>query len=155
MPVATIALHNSPVSKRPSYSVFRAPADDVFRDSQAIPQHPIWRFATYKASPSLQDLLSVKTNDTVFVSQSRVPLVRLWGGRLQISGFTSTVKMEDVMLGPAAETAVQSLHLTQQARFSAARSIDLYGVSVGLRSKPSTETSGRAPIWRLLASVKE
>jgi hypothetical protein len=125
------------------------------RNSELTRQVRGFHFASYKSSRTLEDLLAVRTNDTVFVSQSRVPLVHFWGGRLQIAGISSTVKMGNVLLGPSAQGALQSLRLTQQARFSAAHSIDLYGISVGFRLTPLAESAGRAPIWRVLESIRE
>lgn len=146
---------SSPAAARARSPETHTAANDFLRNSEPTSRTLAFHFASYRSTPTLEELLAVKTNDTVFVSQSRVPLMHLWGGRLQIAGFTSTVKMENVLLGPASQGALQSLRLTQQARFSAARSIDLYGVSVGFRFTPPAEKAGRAAIWSLLASIRE
>lgn len=159
--VATITQHSlrtqdsflAPV--RASSAAAHTAGNGFVRDSERTRQVPGLHFASYKPNRTLEDRLSLRTNDTVFVSQSRVPLVHFWGGRLQIAGISSTVNMENVLLGPAAQGALQSLRFTQQARFSAAHAIDLYGVSVGFRWTPSDEVAGRAPIWRVIESIRE
>lgn len=154
-PVGTITREPLLAQERASSQGVHTAAIDFLRNSEGTRQLPAFHFAEYKSSHTLEDLLPVRTNDTAFVSQSRVPLAHLWGGRLQIAGFASTIKMENVLLGPAGESALQSLRFAQQARFSAARSIDLYGVSVGFRWTPPAETPGRASIRSFLQSIKE
>lgn len=154
-PHYSLIQHSFLAPMRASSPVTHTAANDFLRDSEPARHVHGFRFASYKSSPTLEDLFAVKTNDTVFVSQSRVPLFHFLGGRLQIAGFSSTVKMGDVLFGPPAQNAVQSLRLTQQARFSSAHSIDLYGVSVGFRLTPPAEKAGRAAIWSVLQSIRE
>jgi len=54
--------------------------------------------ATYNPARSLQRLFSVAVFRTPFVKQIRVTVVRLWGGRLQLGGFASTSRTENVLL---------------------------------------------------------
>ena len=55
--------------------------------------------ASYKSSRSPENLFQIKTVQTPFVSQSSVTLVRVWGGRLQLSGFGSTHRTGAVLNG--------------------------------------------------------
>lgn len=152
--VGTVTRDALLAQERASSQGVHTAAVDFSRDSEGTRQPPVFHFAEYKSGHTLEDVLPVRTNDTAFVSQSRVPLAHFWGGRLQIAGFASTVKMENVLLGPAAQGALQSLRFAQQARFSSAHSIDLYGVSVGFRWAPPAETADHS-IRSFLQSIKE
>lgn len=55
--------------------------------------------ATYNSAPGLQRLFPVEVFRTPFVKQVRVTVVRLWGGRLQLGGFASTTRTQNVLLG--------------------------------------------------------
>lgn len=153
--VGAITQHSFLAPTRSSSPAIHTAGNGFLRGSEPIRHISGFHFASYKSNRTLEDLFAVRTNDTVFVSQSRVPLVHFWGGRLQIAGISSTVKMGNVLLGPSAQGALQGIRLTQQARFSAAHSIDLYGVSVGFRLRPLAESAGRAPIWRVLESIRQ
>jgi hypothetical protein len=67
---------------------------------------------------------------TLFLTQSLLPLVQLWGGRLRLDGFTSTLHIENVQLGPSAGAALQDSRLSRQSYPGAPRSVDLYGISL-------------------------
>src|SRR6185437_7810621 len=51
---------------------------------------------------SLESLSLMRQVKTVFRTESSLPLVQFWGGRLQFDGFTSTLHMQNVQLGPSA-----------------------------------------------------
>jgi hypothetical protein len=57
--------------------------------------------ACYEREPSLKSLSPMNKVKTLFLTQSSLPLVQLWGGRLRLSGFTSRLHMQNVQLGPA------------------------------------------------------
>jgi len=54
--------------------------------------------ATKNPACGLQCLFSAEVLRTPFVEQVRVTVVRLWGGRLQLGGFASTSRTENVLL---------------------------------------------------------
>jgi hypothetical protein len=56
----------------------------------------------YEQHDSLESLSPVHEVKTLFLTQSILPLVQIWGGRLRFDGFTSTLDMQNVELGPSA-----------------------------------------------------
>ncbi len=58
--------------------------------------------AAYNRDSSPEPLSAVEVVKTPFVRQARVAVVQLWGGRLQLGGFVSTSRMENVLLGYSA-----------------------------------------------------
>ena len=68
--------------------------------------------------------MHVELIQTPFMRQGRVPLARLWGGRLRLDGFASETSMRDVLDGP-----LRSGHFgTMQPRVRA-----MFGISFSLR----------------------
>ncbi len=91
-------------------------------------QHPASDLANFREN--------VQENDTPFASESRVPVARLLGARLQLNISMLNVHNGNVMLGPT--PASQILHAPAQARSS-----DFYGfgVSVPLGRAERVQTS--------------
>ncbi len=58
--------------------------------------------AGYNRDRSPEPLSAVKIVKTPFARQARVAIVQLCGGRLQLDGFTSTSRMDNVVLGYSA-----------------------------------------------------
>ena len=65
---------------------------------------------TYERDQGLEGLESLSPMHevkTLFLTQSLLPLVQLWGGRLRLDGFTSTLHMQNVELGPSPADGLQ------------------------------------------------
>jgi hypothetical protein len=74
---------------------------------------------------SLGNLWPMREVKTLFLTQSSLPLVQVWGGRLQLDGFTSRLHTQNVQLGPLVAGRLQ-----RQAYTSGLRSVGLYGLSL-------------------------
>lgn len=57
--------------------------------------------ATYAPGPSLESRFSIVEDRTPFVTESRVPVARFWGGRLQLEGFDTTCRRYPQLSGMA------------------------------------------------------
>jgi hypothetical protein len=99
---------------------------------------------------SLSPMLEVKT---LFLTQSSLPLVQLWGGRLRLDGFTSTLHMRNVQLGPSVTSFLQDFRPQRQSYPGGPRSVDLYGVSLSFHFGRDAQIGRPAPIWRCLARI--
>jgi hypothetical protein len=80
--------------------------------------------------------------------------VQLWGGRLRLDGFTSTLHMQSVQFGPS---AAGGLRLPQQNYAGGPRSMDLYGVSLSFHfwqdARVGHPTQALRSLSRIVASV--
>jgi hypothetical protein len=56
--------------------------------------------ATYGPERSLESRLSIVVDQSPFVTYSSMPVAQLWGGRLQLDGFGSTLGTQYVQFGP-------------------------------------------------------
>jgi hypothetical protein len=99
---------------------------------------------------SLSPMREVKT---LFLTQSLLPLVQIWGGRLRLDGFTSTLHMQNVELGPSAAGGLQDSRLLRQGYPGGPRSVDLYGVSLSFHFGSDAQIGRPAQIWRCLARI--
>jgi hypothetical protein len=99
---------------------------------------------------SLSPMREVKT---LFLTQSLLPLVQIWGGRLRLDGFISTLHMQNVELGPSAAGGLQDSRLLRQGYPGGPRSVDLYGVSLSFHFGRDAQIGRPAPIWRCLAQI--
>ena len=55
----------------------------------------------------LARLSPMREVNTSFLTQSSLPLAHLWGGRLRLDGFKSTLHMQNVELGPSVASGLQ------------------------------------------------
>jgi hypothetical protein len=82
----------------------------LYRDPGKPPVHFSYLFAgATELDPGSKLLPSVKTVKTLFYTQSSLPLVQLWSGRLQLDAFQNTVHIQNVLLGPLAYGGMQGL----------------------------------------------
>ncbi len=82
--------------------------------------------------------------DTSFVTESRVPVLQLWSGRLQLDGFESTLDMENMLLGPSG---------SGHPGVRVPREVVLYGISLRFRLGRDAQTGSRAEVWQCLARI--
>lgn len=54
----------------------------------------------YESDPSLERFAPMEEVKTLYFTQSSLPLLQLWGGRLQLGAFQSTFRIQNVQLGP-------------------------------------------------------
>ena len=113
-----------------------------------------YRFAgAYERDQGLNDLKSLSPMHevkTLILTQSLLPLAQLWGGRLRLDGFTSTLHMQ---LGPSAGGGLQDFRSSRQNYFGGPRSVDLYGFSLSFHFGRDAQVGRPAQIWSCLARI--
>src|SRR5579872_5902041 len=114
--------------------------------------HFTYTFArSYESDRALTDLerLSQKREvKTLFITRSSLPLVNLWGGRLRLEGFTSSLNMQNVQLGPSAAGGLQDFRPSRPNYPGEPRSLDLYGLSLSFHFGRDAQIGRPAQIWR-------
>jgi len=125
------------------------------------PQKPTAHFSylfagAYKRDEGLEGLASLSPMHevkTLFLTQSLLPLVQIWGGRLRLDGFISTLHMQNVELGPSAAGGLQDFRLLRQGYPGGPRSVDLYGVSLSFHFGRDAQIGRPIQIWRCVARI--
>ena len=101
----------------------------------------------------LKSLSPMREVNTLFLTQSLLPLVQLWGGRLRLDGFTSTLHMQNVQLGPSAAGGLQDFRPPRQSYPGGPRSVDLFGVSLSFHFGRDAQLGRPTQIWRCVARI--
>jgi hypothetical protein len=96
---------------------------------------------------SLSPMHEVKT---LILTQSLLPLAQLWGGRLRLDGFTSTLHLQ---LGPSAAGGLQDFRPPRQSYPGGPRSVDLYGVSLSFHFGRDAQVGHPTQTWRCLSRI--
>jgi hypothetical protein len=113
-----------------------------------------YRFAgAYERDQGLEGLKSLSPMHevkTLILTQSLLPLAQLWGGRLRLDGFTSTLHMQ---LGPSAGGGLQDFRPPRQSYPAGPRSVDLYGVSLSFHFGRDSQVGHPTQAWRCLSRI--
>jgi len=109
----------------------------------------------YERDQRLEDLKSlspIREVKTLFLTQSMLPLLQLWGGRLRLDGFTSRLQMQSVQLGPSAAGGLLDFRPLQGYQ-GGPRSIGFRGVSLSFHFGRDAQIGRPAQIWQSLARI--
>ena len=126
-----------------------------FSVSQSAAQYNASSLSTdsYAPAQSLSALSPMIEVKTLFLTQSTLPLVQLWGGRLQLDGFTSRVHMQNVQLGPSGGGGLLDFRPPRQWYPGGPRSIGLCGVSLSFHFGRDAQIDRPTQIWQRLARI--
>ena len=110
----------------------------------------------YERDQRLEDLKSlspIREVKTLFLTQSMLPLLQLWGGRLRLDGFTSRLQMQNVQLGPSAAGGLLDFRPQLQGYQGGPRSIGFRGVSLSFHFGRDAQIGRPAQIWQSLERI--
>jgi hypothetical protein len=85
---------------------------------------------------------------TLFLTQSLLPLLDIWGGRLRLDGFTSSLNMQNVQLGPSAAGGLLDFRPPRQTYRSGPHSIGLNGVNLSFHFGRDAHLGRSFQIWQ-------
>jgi hypothetical protein len=148
-PIVTIVRTLPAPSLAPSFPLSESPGKSA--------AHFSYLFAgAYERDQGLEDLKSLspmREVKTLFLTQSLLPLVQVWGGRLRLDGFTSRLHMQNVQLGPSGGGGLLDFHPPRQGYPGGPRSIGLYGVNLSFHFGRDARIGRPAQIWQCLARI--
>ena len=101
----------------------------------------------------LKSLSPIREVKTLFLTQSMLPLLQLWGGRLRLDGFTSRLQMQNVQLGPSAPGGLLDFRPQLQGYQGGPRSIGSRGVSLSFHFGRDAQIGRPTQIWQSLARI--
>jgi hypothetical protein len=108
---------------------------------------------TYGHDDSLESLPPMEQVKTLLLTRSSLPLVQLWGGRLQLDAFQSTLHIQNVQLGPLGYGAAQGFRSPQQSYLGGPRSLHFSGLSVSFHFGRDARTGRPTQAWQRLARI--
>src|ERR1700720_1896075 len=113
-----------------------------------------YRFAgANEVDPGMELLPQVKEVKTFLYTQSSLPLVQLWSGRLQLDAFQSTLHIQNVQLGPLAYGNMQGFRSPRQGYSGGLPSVHFSGLSLTFHFGRDVRTERPTQAWRHLSRI--
>jgi hypothetical protein len=107
----------------------------------------------YENDHSLELLPPMEQVKTVFFRQSSLPLVQLWGGRLQLGAFQSTLHLQNAQLGPLSYRGMQDSHDSLQGFAGGPASVHLSGLSLSFHFGGAARSGHPIQPWQRLSRI--
>jgi hypothetical protein len=121
------------------------------QDPGKFPAHFSLLFAgAYQRGPSLEHFSPMDEFKTVTLTQSSLPLFQLWGGRLQLGAFKSTLHRQNVQLGSLGSGSMEGFRPTRQSYPGGPLSVHFSGFSLSFQFGRDSRTRHPTQVWRRL-----
>jgi len=138
-PKITIPLRTLP-ARLPAFSFF------LFQGPTRSSAHFTLPIAeAYGRDHSLESTFPIEVMKTMFVTESRLSVAQIWGGRLQLNFLVSSVNIGNIVLGPSVSA--------EGFRPPRTRSVDLYGISLRFPFGPGADSGRSIHLWRALSRI--
>jgi hypothetical protein len=108
---------------------------------------------TYERDYNLEHLSPMDEVKTLSLTQSSLPLVQLWRGRLQLNFFQSTLHIQNELVDPFESSGTRGSRPTGQSYLGAPRSEHLSGLSLSFHLGRDARTGQRALPWQRLSRI--
>jgi hypothetical protein len=116
-----------------------------------FPAHFSLLFAgAYQRDPSLEHFSPMDEVKTLTLTQLSLPLCQLWGGRLQLGAFQSTLHSQNVQLGPLGYGGMEGFRPTRQSYLGGPLSVHFSGFSLSFHFGRDSRTRHPTQVWRRL-----
>jgi hypothetical protein len=102
----------------------------------------------YQRGLSLEHFSPMERVKTLTLTQSSLPLFQLWGGRLQLGAFQSTLHSQNVPLGPLGSGDIEGFRPTRQTYPGGPLSIHFSGFSLSFHFRRDSRTGQPTQAWR-------
>ena len=144
----TLSIHPTVSTALPALSFL------LLRDPAKFNPHFSRQFAgTYLGDYSLEHLSPMNEVRTVILTQSSLPLVQFWGGRLQLDAFQSTLRIQNGQLGLVGGGGMRNSLLSGQNFPGGPRSVHLAGLSLSFRFGRDARIGHPAQLYRRLTHM--
>jgi hypothetical protein len=127
----------------------------LYQDPGKSPAHFSHVFAgAYEGDHRIARLPPMEEVKTLFFTQSSLPIVQLWGGRLQLDAFQSTFHIQNVqLLGPLGFRSTQGFRSARQGYSVGPRSVYFSGLSLSFHFGRDARTGRPIQAWRCLSRI--
>jgi hypothetical protein len=157
-PVPRFVMAHDPVA--PTTAMLRSASTPSLKASSLLKQDP-------EKSPTYFSYLYAGANDrensmerlpptddikTLLFTQSSLPLLQLWSGRLQLDAFQNTLRVQNVQLDPLGYGGALERR-PRQTYPGGPRSVDLSGISLSFRFGRGARTERPTQAWRCMSRI--
>lgn len=108
---------------------------------------------SYEGDASLEHLSPMDKVKTLTLTQSSLPLVQLWGGRLQLDAFQSTLHVQNTQLGSLGYGGMEGFAPSRQSYFGGPLSVHYSGLSLSFHFGRDSRTVRAIQPWRHLSRI--
>ena len=123
------------------------------KDPGNVPAHFSLQFAgAYKCDPSLEHFSPMDEVKTLTLTQSILPLFQLWGGRLQLDAFQSTLHSQNVQFGPLGYDGIEGFRPTRQS-YPGPLSVHFSGLSLSFHFGRDSRARHTPQAWRRMTRL--
>jgi hypothetical protein len=124
------------------------------QDPRKSPAHfSLLLSGAYEPDHSLEHLSPMDKVKTLTLTQSSLPLVQLWGGRLQLDGFQSTLHSQNVLLGPLGYGGIEGFRPSRQSYLGGPLSVHFSGLSLSFHLGRDSRERRPTQVWRRLTRI--
>jgi hypothetical protein len=128
-----------------------------FRFSQALWKFPV-RFplsvaGAYSPDPIFQRLSPMNEVRTLTLTQASIPLIQLWGGRLQLDAFQSTLHGQIVQIGLFGYGGIKGFGFSRQIYPGEPLSVHLSGLSLSFHLGRNARGAPPIHAWRHMTRI--
>jgi hypothetical protein len=131
----------------PAFSFLRSQGPEKYNAHFSLPFA-----AAYPRDYRLDHLSPMEEVRTLILTQSSLPLIQFWGGRLQLEAFQSTLHIQNGQLGPAGNS-MRTSRLAGQNYPGGLRSVHLSGLSLSFRFGRDARTGHPAQLSQRLTRM--
>jgi hypothetical protein len=108
---------------------------------------------TYERDQGMEHLSPMEEVNTLFFTQSSLPLLRFWGGRLQLDAFQSTLRIQTMPPVPLGYGSNQGFGPLRQGYPSSPRSVHLSGFSLNFYFDRDARMAHPTQAWPRLSKI--
>jgi hypothetical protein len=124
------------------------------QDPGRFPAHvSVLVLGAYQGDPSLEHFSPMDEVKTLTLTQSSLPLFRLWGGRLQLGAFQSTLHTQNVPFGLLGYGGIEGFRPTRQSYVGGPLSVHFSGFSLSFHFGRDSRTRHPTPVWRRMTRI--
>jgi hypothetical protein len=124
------------------------------QDPEKSNAHFSLRFAAaYPSDYRLEHFSPMDEVRTLVLTQSSLPLVQFWGGRLQLDAFQSTLRIQTGQLGPAGNGGLRGSRFAGQSYPDGLRSVQLSGLCLSFCFGRDARSGHPAQLCRRLTQM--
>jgi hypothetical protein len=116
------------------------------------PVSPLFAGA-HESDHTIERLLPMEEVKILFFTKSSMLLVQLWGGRLQLDAFQSTLHTQNVPLDPLSYRGTQGFRSARHSYPGGPSSVHLSGFSVSYHFGHDARTGRQTEAWRNLSRI--
>jgi len=145
-PAVTMLQTVSAASPATFYLPFQDPGKSAAHFSRVL-------VGAYESDPRLERLLPMEKVKTVYFTQASLPLVQLWGGRLQLGAFQTTFHIQNVRLGPLRFGSTQGFRRPLQGFQGGPGSVRVTGLSMSFHFGGGAQMGRPTLAWQRLSRM--